>query len=539
MKRILPKILDRNYAVVCCLLLLLSVHNSWSQEVLAENNNIKVSAHGYNDDREGGDESIFMVHSNGVITIQPMRGGSRIYRFYDGDLNLAETKELAEDKILPNAITLRRTFKLGDKIYGLGEKTTEQNNEVYLLEFDLNKFQFKSDYRTISSISGPGYFKNFLNAFMDVRISNDESKVLISHKLPERDGFLSFRLITLDGNLSLIEEHDIEFENRGGIFFPKGSSWTVFGGVPYAFGTGGSAPFKIDNEGVIYTFGHIKGDDENWSHCIIENGRVRYLKIEESENFNLYGMSIRQPTHLPEVWFFAKYKDSKKQETGFMIQKLSSHGAGEPIYLNWDNQILGEYLQKPQKKIDKTNAKGKQYEPENTNLISWHLLEDKTMLFVFERNYSVTSYDSKGRARTTYFSMNLLLTRIDEDGHILESTVIKKSQASGSSSLQSSFVFLENGMLNIVFNDHFSNIAPNWDGIKPARFSGTDNPVALVQVDPFDFNFAIRTHMWTTKDNKGLPIAPNIHGFYDFQPGKYVTWCNLGAKRDLLLFECK
>ncbi|MFT4679285.1 MAG: hypothetical protein ACI84C_002514 [Flavobacteriales bacterium] len=189
-----------------------------------------------------------------------------MYRFYDGELNQFYSEELEENEVLPEAMTLIQTFKVGQTIYGLGHSTDDDNmvNEVYLLELDVDKFRFLPDFRTISTIAGDGYFKNFQNAFLDLEISPNESKVLISHKLPERDGFLSFRTITFDENLNLIEEHDLELEHKGAPFFPRGSSWTSYKKIPYTFGTTSSSPFEIDEKRTIYSYGHIKGDDENW-----------------------------------------------------------------------------------------------------------------------------------------------------------------------------------------------------------------------------------------------------------------------------------
>ena len=56
---------------------------SFGQKVLSESNNLRVTSHAYHDDREGGNENIYIVLENGVITRQPMRGGSQMYRFYD------------------------------------------------------------------------------------------------------------------------------------------------------------------------------------------------------------------------------------------------------------------------------------------------------------------------------------------------------------------------------------------------------------------------------------------------------------------------
>lgn len=500
---------------------------SFGQKVLSESNNLRVTSHAYNDDREGGNENIYIVLENGVITRQPMRGGSQMYRFYDETLNLAYSDQLEPEEILPPEMTLSLTFKVGNEIYGLAYKTDVDLmlNELFLLEFDQEKFRFRPNYRTISTVAGEGYFRKFRNAYLDVEFSEDDSKILISHKLPERDDYISYRIITLDQNLDLIEEHDIEFEDNGTPFIPIGLDW--------------SSSFEIDNDGTLYTYGHVVKDDENWSHCIIDRGRIKYAKMPGEPELKLYYRQYTQPKNAEGIWFMAEYTDKAEEVTGYMMQKMGVHGPEAPIFIRWGDQELGEYLQASQKKIDKYAKKGKHFEPENANLIGWQIFEDNSMLLVMERTYSVTRTDSKGNSSTTYYSMNLLVTRVDSKGKVLESSVVRKNQVSKNSSYQGSFVFFADNMLNIIFNDHISNIGPSWDGITSKKLSSPKGAVALIQMDVTDLGFSTKNHLWITEENNKLPILPSGHKFYKFQSGKYLTWCNAGAKRNMVLFEHK
>ena len=58
-----------------------------------------------------------------VITREPIRGGTGIFRFYDKNLNPDVTKELSPEKLLPGEMTLSNAFKIGREIYGLASST--------------------------------------------------------------------------------------------------------------------------------------------------------------------------------------------------------------------------------------------------------------------------------------------------------------------------------------------------------------------------------------------------------------------------------
>lgn len=496
-----------------------------AQKTLSESNNIHVSAHAYNDDREGGDEKIFHAFEHGVITEQPMRGGSKTYRFYDEKLQLVRSNEIAPEDLLPAKMTLSTTFVVRNKIFGVAYGTDDEKslNEVYLLEFDHYKLSFRPDFKIISSIAGDGYYKNFRDAFMKVELSQEKEKLLISFKLPENGEFVAYRTIIFDGNLDLIEEHDIEFEFNGLPFVLGGLAW--------------HSTFALGDDGTLYTYGHLKGDENKSYYCVVDHGRVRYSEMPGQPNIKLSYTKFTSPVNASEVWMSADFKDLDDGRHGVLMQRMTPHGPEPPIFIKWDNQTLGQYLQRSQKKIDKYSDKGNYFRPENAYLQTWKLLDDESMLLVLERIYSITTTNSNGGSSTTHFSLNMLVSRVASDGSVIESTIVRKNQVSKRSSHQGSFVFYSNDMLNIFFNDHASNIGPAWDGQSSRKIGAADGPVALIQIDPTDLSFSRKKHLWLTVDNYNLPFAPNGNGVYKMEEEKYVTQCSVSAKRDLVLIE--
>jgi hypothetical protein len=496
-----------------------------AQKILSESNNIRVSAHAYNDDREGGNERIFHAFEQGVITEQPMRGGSITYRFYDQDLNLVNSNEISPEELFPSKMTLSTTFEIGNKIFGVAYKTTDEKslNEVCLLEFDQQKLSFRHDFKIISSIAGDGYYKNFRNADLNVELSKGKEKLLISFKLPENGDFIAYRTIIFDRNLDMIEEHDIEFEFNGLPFVPEGLDWY--------------STFALGDDGTLYTYGYLKGDENLAYYCIVDQGRVRYSEMPGQPNVKLSFRNFTSPVNASEIWLQADFKDLTDDRNGVMMQRMGPHGPEPPIFIKWDNQTLGEYLQRSQSKIDKYTGKGRHFRPENASFKSWKLLDDKSMLLVLERSYSITTTNSNGGSSTTHYSLNILVSRIASDGSVMESTVLRKNQVSKRSSHQGSFVLYSNDILNIFFNDHVSNIGPAWDGQSSRKLGSADGAVALIQIDPSDLSFSRKKHLWVTDDNYNLPFVPNGNGVYKMEEEKYVTWCAASAKRDIVLIE--
>jgi hypothetical protein len=517
-------------------ILTFSVVGSGQKEIYT-GHGLSVSIAKQNRDREGGEEGMFRVIDGSIITRQHIKDDV-VYRKYSQNLELVDEVSSLIDQEIPGPMVSRTRFEFNGKIYGIGShtNTSEKTNHIYLIEFDTQALKWKSDKTEIGSIV-EDYFRDDANMFIDVDVSSDESKLLVCHKLPEKDGYLRFRFIVFDRQMKVLWQADHEMRYKDNIFFPCSSSWTGGTGMFITLDQGVSGGFKITNGGQVVTWGNPKRDDENVQTVIIDRDNLTMNKFSIDDDKELYGLEFIQATYGPGMWFYGKW-DYKKDQGVFICSVDESSGSvSAPRLIEPPTQVIGDYHLETQKDIDKLISKGKNID------ISWSMpifqqqTQNGGLVIAIEKNYHKTVTDQYGNTRTTYHSDGIMFLAFGPDLDLEWSQAIKKKQKGNSRRTQSAVIIVRNESIYCLFNDNFKNLRSDWDGQKIHGYSAPNNPIALIQLEIGSEGFSTREQAWETDDTYEIPIDPYNRYPEELGENDYVLWVNKGAFRTIMKFS--
>ncbi len=498
-----------------------------AQNYSTESKDVELCFRAFSNDLGGGDEEMIAVLSRAVLTAQAHhRGRAYTFTVYDDELNESYSKLVDTEDFIPDDMTLSQVFVQADKVFGLGYKTDpkKKTNELYLLEFDRERFRFLPDMKLISRLVGKSYLRDFHHAFTNVDFSNDGSKVLISHRFNEINGLPSFRVMTFNEKMQMTGSHDVIFSHEEKKFLLQGKDWEIIEGSRNIFFSGAESPFEIDDFGNIHTYGRDLKDRKNWWLCTINNGEKHYSRLESNVDFRVNPIELSHPENSENTWFVGWYSDKVERQSGLIIQKLNGVVPEDPIYLAWDTKTLGE-LMDLELIVEKYEKKGKGFHVPIHPFKEWYLLENDELVLVMEHRYFIGEPEfpmpeTRGR---------LLLTKVDFRGRIYQTEVLHKQGQC--------YLFMENDNLNVFYQTSFYEASEDYNQISQLGLSSLHDVYVLKQVSCSDLKISDKIVLWSQYPNGRFLFREYKFELKKFGDKDHITWSQVGAQRGIFLFK--
>ncbi|MCB0754176.1 MAG: hypothetical protein KDB98_01185 [Flavobacteriales bacterium] len=410
------------------------------------------------------------------------------YVTYDSELNVVDTRtekkpEPKKAKDYGKADWMK--FYFGDRRYlllGTTERDKKQN--VFTIREIDEESEEVSQPEELGQLNGEDYYFIIENADLDYWISDDESKLLISYKLPEkRDNdrvkYRRYRYMVFDRDLNLLWEKEVDFKHKNGRVSYGGNARISNDGHIFCYGTvDRGRGFKKDERFGVNLY-HISEDD-------VQSTRINGVELSgvtadivngEYTIFCTYG--VRGFTFL---WF-----GNPGGEIGFLSLRWGGDEDESPKVVKTPfgaDHVSKNQPTKERKKWASREKKGKSVYVPRLVIDEVILQEDGSYLVLAQEQFIVVTTYKSGRTSTKYYNLDIHVFGLNSDFGISWSSIIPCYQIMGTT-VHSGYVYKQIGnKLYFVFNDNYRNLEKEWNTTKkPNRFSGGEHPTSMVVVD--------------------------------------------------------
>lgn len=461
----------------------------------------------------------------------------------DEDEQEKDSDERSKDELPSEAFT----FTFADKKYRFKGIVDDKKklNVFTLTEIDEDGDELSTS--EIGRIEGDDFYKRVSNCYMTQRLSEDESKLLLYYKLAERRDsenrkVLRFRLMVFNQEMESVMDRVVEFEDKKGRVLVGGEGWLT--------STDRSA-FRLKNDGSVYAWASVdKGrrykKEERFDLLVyrIEDGDMARTRVEDVNTDYWVCSFIENEFVMLSTWGYAGYKflgmwGPDPGQEGFFLARWNGEEGVKPIFSRIKfgaDHLAKNHPKNYGNKLRKKEAKGKPVLAPYYVIDEARVLEDGTLLILGQERYTVT-VQRKYSSYTRYYYNDIHGFNITLDGDVNWSYVIPKAQMTGGYGFGGGYVTKKLGdKIYTIFNDNFRNHEKDWSPYKkkPYRFSGLDNPVALVTFDVGSPDAKQdRQLLWKSKSAGGLFDPEKFFSRYDEDYG--LLYIQAGKLKQRLL----
>ncbi len=500
------------FVILCVVNILITLSGSKAQETLFESESVNVLSGKLAARGQGNTVlKLFNVSENGCSAI--FRSGQE-YEWieYGKDLEIISRTPLnAKVKALMSPT-------LGEPTWGLIEHNGQllymrvftdlegEKNEVSL--FKLSHDQSVDPERiVVSTIQGPGFYRNMGYAGPFIKQSPNQSKILIGFKLGDKKsktGKLAhqFRFVVLDKTLEKLWEHDHWFADPNCSVSIAGYTWQ--------YGVTGDA-FHLNDKGEVYTWAK---NDKGSGLDYFDRYVIRLMKIQGEE---MLFSDVDKPASVDDLKFeldgerfvmVSPYMDGNRLYS-------SSENSGDYKALGiemveWDGKHNSKVVRKKQPFTlehlsinvrDKVKEKLQKIVEGGDKLLSVNFIRPKLTRFLSDGSFLVIAQHTE----------SIHVFRFDRKWNLIFSTQVPFFHTSGERIAVD--VIVKNEKMTMLFNDRIENTPDrDWSKLGPEKFDGSDGQLTLLE---FDLKDALkkqhRVPIWLQRKIGGL-----------YQPGELV-----------------
>lgn len=438
------------------------------------------------------------------------------YVTYDDELNVVDKRtekqpKKKEGKDYGKADIMRFDFG-GTRYHLMGTTERDAKRNVFTIrEIDEDGEEVGSP-EELGQLNGEEYYFIIENAKLDYWISNDESKLLISYKLPEkrdqdRVKYRRYRYMVFDTELNLLWEKVVDFKHKDGRVSYGGNARIDNNGDVFCYGAvDRGRKFKKDERFGINLYYFTEDSEESRRVNGIRLGGVTADVIDgEYTLFCTYGVD-----GFTFLWF-----GSPGGEEGFLSLRWNGEDEHPKVVktpFGADHVTINQ-PSKERKKWKAKEKKGKSVNVPRLVIDEVILQEDGGYMVLAQEQFVVVTTSRSGRTSTKYYNLDIHVFELNSDFGISWSTIIPCYQRMGSTD-HSGYVYKQIGRkLYFIFNDNYRNLEKDWNPTKrPNVFSGGEHPTTLVVVDmDEDSNQRLKRELLWKAKSVGGSFRPRLY----------------------------
>lgn len=445
------------------------------------------------------------------------------------------TKETSQEIELSEQAQL---FEFNEFIYIFDANNSDRGEAN---KFTLSKFSLNGDFiekREISSLHENTY-KVVKYSFLNYVISPDQSKILLYYKLPETrapEGHLvqHFRFMVFDDKMNLIWEKDQAYDHHNDKSMVGNHEWLVHHHP--------SPPFFLSNTGAVisWTNNREKKEFNSTSIYITQADETLVRKIDHlsSDHFKIMneGSNIYLINFMNDV--VGRKNEASRKVIGISLITLNPQ-------LNYEAFVdyfpfEAAYFQKNiYSKISKTALEEEQ---NNKNvsimdlvMMDVQIMEDESLLISGTQKIKILRQQKSGAYFTTYFNQNLLLFNVKPNTGIQWNYNIPFIQKDNVD--MGAIMKIHKNKIYVMFNDNIQHFSPTWDNTSNLRYTGKNNEIALVVVDPENLENAQKRINIGNKKEHGFILPEFYFSEKDQSWGYFFHFNKLASKTKLTRFD--
>jgi hypothetical protein len=350
--------------------------------------------------------------------------------YLDGKGNMLSIK-CAKQKVTIQKINVESMNEVSRKEYTdflpdcFVYKILKINNKIYYFYGQLNKSRSRSIYAREVTLDGLLLAPIFLfetkgeTKFVNLEVSKDQSKVLISYKRVNKQKIdkLSYDVLgfySVDGDLKKITGGEVV--------------------MPYTEAAMNNGGFTIGSDGTAYMLAFINGSENIELFVIKGEAILKKVKLsfsgilfldEIKMSFNTDGAIVCTGYYANGIEYSPAFSDgvmvSRSNINGLMRFKVSVDGdVIEKKQYEFPIELINQYNHGIQKNVNNYREKNKKAGVENLKLINLIDNEDGTTLVIGEERYFESLEVSAN---------NIIMTKLDKDDNLLWMIKLPKKQS--------------------------------------------------------------------------------------------------------------
>ncbi len=493
---------------------------------------------------------------NGEVLSAKFHGKTCILQKFEGaSLNEVKRKEYED---FPDGFVEEDIIEMDNHYYVYYSVWDKPNKteQLFVREIDFDKCEFVDKGSRIISVNGKitggfavkeGYSRGVSFSGMtfgeepkfSFERSYDDSKLLITYRrVPEKKSdkanFDVIGMYAYDSEMNKISGQDVK--------------------MPYTEAKMNNVAYTIGSDGDIYILTEVFKVDQNkrFEKDGTPNFKVELMTIDKGKteatavDVNIPGKIINQISFFEgpkgELYVAGYYANEKKsagyKTDGMFYFTLSTDGSlSKSTDVEIPLEVMQQYLsERTQKKMEKNEEDGD--DMSLTNMVLRQLLvnEDGSVVFVGEKHYSVTRYDSKGNAQTTYYYKNMLIAKLGKDGELEWMNQLPKSQSGGMPRGGMGYKYIPSGNSHyLMFLDNARNISLALNEIPKNHSDGLGGYLTGFKVDD-ETGEIKRVSILDTRNAKGIAL----HQFattrmVEINPNQFALECYKKDKEDVMI----
>lgn len=306
-----------------------------------------------------------------------------------------------------------------------------------------------------------------------------------------------------------IKDNSKNFDKYTGTLFNENleKQWTQTVQLPYTEELMNNVDIALDNEGELYILTEVFKEKTRKRFDESGNAKFKYsiVKINESglsentSDINFKGKKINQSSFFEDNngdLILAGIYGNKRETDCDGIYTLKINKDAELLDLRTfeiPTELFKQYIsERAQKKIDKKTDKGDDLTWDNLKLRAIFYQNDGSIIFHGETFNVVTTYDSKGNSRTTYYYQSMLAAKVNKEGELEWMKKLPKNVVNGDFSLPLSskdyqyVLFIDNPKNLNLTEDQFPAPSGGNNGILTAyKISNDNGNVEKLQITNF------------------------------------------------------
>jgi len=324
--------------------------------------------------------------------------------------------------------------------------------------------------------------------------------------------------------------------------------------MPYTEAEMNNLAYTIDSDGDIYILTEVmkNGKTKRYEKDGTANFDVKLLTVDKgktdasSVKVELTGKVINQIGFFEgpkgELYVAGYYGNAKKSvaystDGMFYFTMDASGELNNAIDVEIPVNIMKQYTsERSQKKMDKKEDDGDDLSMSNMILRNLIVDSDGSVVFVGEKHYSVTTTDSKGNQRTTYYYQNMLMAKLSKDGELLWMNQLPKSQSGGSPRGGMGYKYMQSGDSHyVLFLDHVANVTLGLSEIPKRHSDGAGGYLTGFKVDD-NTGKITRFSILDTRNAQGIGLHQfNTSRIVELSANKFALECYKKDKEDIMI----
>lgn len=464
-----------------------------------------------------------------VIAVKSRRGKLYIQKF---DADKATQESVNEYDDYPDNYYVIGEVKTANKLFHVyvEEARRSDTKDVYAREISYETGEFLGKGTKIFTI------EEKFNGYISMETSFDEKNILFQYRLvPEkRNDKINKDKIGIHVVTEELEE-----------------LWSSTVEMPYTEAMMNNISYAVDKEGTVHILTEIFTEKSRTKYDKNGNAKFKYKIISiKSDDVEENSAEIElKKKKITQIGFFEGAKGelllagfySNKYEfncDGLFVIKLEKDGAlidSKTFEISLDI-IKQNSSDRAQKKMEKAEDKGKDLSLSNMVLREIRHQADGSTIFVAEKYYTITTYDSKGNSRTTYYYQEILASKVDKDGELAWMKKIAKNQVGGAGRGGMGYKYISNDESHFfIYLDNVKNLnLPNNEYPK-AHQDGRGGYLTAVKIDN-ESGAIEKLSLFDLKKADGIKLYQfQVDRIIDVAKNQMLVECYKKSKEDVLI----